>query len=61
MARKAMIVKALKPPKYSSRLVRRCKICGRARGYLRFFDLCRICVREAAIKGELNGFFKSSK
>ncbi len=56
-----MIVKALKPPKYSSRLVRRCKICGRARGYLRFFDLCRICVREAAIKGELNGFFKSSK
>jgi small subunit ribosomal protein S14 len=61
MARKAMIVKALKPPKYSTRLVRRCKLCGRARGYLRFFDLCRICVREAAIKGELNGFFKSSK
>jgi small subunit ribosomal protein S14 len=60
MARKAMIVKALKKPKYSSRIVRRCAICGRKAGYLRRFDLCRICVREAAMKGELTGFFKSS-
>jgi small subunit ribosomal protein S14 len=61
MARKALIVKANKTPKFSSRKIRRCKICGRAHGYYRFFDLCRICIRESAIKGELNGFFKSSK
>lgn len=62
MARKALIVKAQKKPKYKSRLVRRCPMCGRARGNLRYFgNICRICVREIAIKGELNGFFKSSK
>jgi small subunit ribosomal protein S14 len=60
MARKAMIVKALKTPKYSSRIVRRCSVCGRKPGYLRRFDMCRICVREAANRGELVGFFKSS-
>jgi small subunit ribosomal protein S14 len=60
MARKALIVKALKKPKFSSRIVRRCSICGRKGGYLRRFDLCRICVREAANRGELVGFFKSS-
>ena len=56
-----MIVKALKEPKFKTRTVRRCKICGKNRGYLRYFDMCRICVRELAMKGELNGFFKSSK
>lgn len=61
MARKAMIVKALKKPKFSTRKVRRCKVCGRNHGYIRFFDMCRICVREASRKGELTGFFKSSK
>ena len=61
MARKALIVKANRTPKFSTRKIRRCKICGRTHGYYRFFDLCRICIREAAIKGELNGFFKSSK
>lgn len=61
MARKALIVKALKKPKYSSRKIRRCKTCGRKRGYIRYFDMCRICVREAANTGQLNGFFKSSK
>lgn len=61
MARKALIEKANKKPKYMTRTVRRCKLCGKNRGYLRYFDMCRICVRELAIKGELNGFFKSSK
>ena len=60
MARKALIIKAKKTPKYSTRKVRRCAICGRPRGYIRYFDMCRICVRETAIRGELNGFFKSS-
>ncbi len=61
MARKALIVKSNRVPKFSSRRIHRCKVCGRARGYYRFFDMCRICIREAAIRGELNGFFKSSK
>jgi small subunit ribosomal protein S14 len=61
MARKALIMKSLKTPKYSTRIVRRCKLCGRNRGYIRHFDMCRICVRETANAGHLNGFFKSSK
>lgn len=61
MARKALIVKSEKIPKFSTRKIRRCKVCGRSRGYYRFFDMCRICIRESAIRGELNGFFKSSK
>lgn len=61
MARKALINKALKKPKFKSRVIRRCPRCGRNRATLRYFgNLCRICVREIAIKGELNGFFKSS-
>ncbi|MCX8013389.1 MAG: type Z 30S ribosomal protein S14 [Rectinema sp.] len=60
MARKAMILKALKTPKYSTRLVRRCKICGRPRGYMRKFDMCRICFRKLASEGKLPGVTKSS-
>ncbi len=60
MARKAMILKAEKKPKYSTRLVRRCKICGRARGYLRKFELCRICFRKYASEGLIPGVTKSS-
>jgi small subunit ribosomal protein S14 len=61
MARKALIVKSQKTPKYSTRKVRRCQLCGRKPGYMRYFDMCRICIRETANKGLLNGFFKSSK
>jgi small subunit ribosomal protein S14 len=60
MARKAMILKSLKKPKYSTRLVRRCKVCGRARGYLRKFDMCRICFRKYASEGLIPGVTKSS-
>ncbi|HBK58769.1 MAG: type Z 30S ribosomal protein S14 [Rectinema sp.] len=60
MARKAMILKALKTPKYTTRLVRRCKICGRSRGYMRKFDMCRICFRKLASEGKLPGVTKSS-
>jgi len=38
----------------------RCKLCGRGRGYLRFFQVCRICFRELASKGEIMGVKKSS-
>lgn len=60
MARKAKIIKAQAKPKYSSRLVRRCQSCGRKRGYLRKFGLCRICFREFAQKGEIPGVVKAS-
>ncbi len=60
MARKAMILKALEKPKYSTRHVNRCKICGRPRGYLRKFDMCRICFRKLASNGLLPGVTKSS-
>lgn len=61
MASKAMIEKSKKKPKFSTRKVRRCQVCGRNRGYFRYFDMCRICIREFANRGHLNGFFKSSK
>jgi len=60
MARKAMIVKANKKPKFSTRIIRRCWRCGRNHGYIRDFGICRICFRELADKGELPGIRKSS-
>ena len=60
MATKAQISKSLKKPKYSTRKVRRCWRCGRKHGYMREFDLCRICFRELANKGEIVGITKSS-
>lgn len=60
MARKALIAKAKKKPKYSTRIVRRCWRCGRGRGYMRDFGLCRICFRELASRGEIPGIKKSS-
>jgi small subunit ribosomal protein S14 len=60
MARLAMILKAQKKPKFSTRLVRRCKICGRPRGYLRKFEMCRICFRKYASEGLIPGVTKSS-
>lgn len=60
MARRALILKANKKPKYSTRVIRRCKICGRKRAYMKDFGLCRICFREKASKGQLPGVTKSS-
>ncbi|MFP4642915.1 MAG: type Z 30S ribosomal protein S14 [Spirochaetales bacterium] len=60
MARKALIVKAQRRPKYSTRAVNRCRRCGRARGYMRKFQLCRICFRELASEGMIPGVTKSS-
>ncbi len=60
MARKAMILKSQKKPKFSTRLVRRCKVCGRARGYMRKFDMCRLCFRKLASEGMIPGVTKSS-
>lgn len=60
MARKALIAKAKRKPKFSTRIIRRCWRCGRNRGYMRDFNLCRICFRELADNGELPGIKKSS-
>lgn len=45
----------------STRVNNRCKICGRPRGYIRFFGVCRLCFRELALRGELAGVTKASK
>ncbi|MDD5606302.1 MAG: type Z 30S ribosomal protein S14 [Candidatus Pacebacteria bacterium] len=60
MATKAQIAKSKRKPKFNSRIVRRCFKCGRKRGYIRQFNLCRICFREMANKGEIPGVKKSS-
>ncbi len=53
-------VKELKPPKFKVRGRNRCRVCGRPRGYLRKFALCRLCFRKLALEGEIAGVTKSS-
>ncbi|WP_298817123.1 type Z 30S ribosomal protein S14 [Chloroflexus sp.] len=60
MAKKSLIVKAQRPPKFKVRAYHRCKICGRPRAYIRKFGMCRICFREHALKGLIPGVVKSS-
>jgi len=60
MARKALILRAQRKPKYSTRQKNRCALCGRSRGYMRRFGICRICFREHATKGLLPGVKKAS-
>lgn len=59
MTRKCLIERE-KDRKYEVREVNRCKRCGRPRGYMRRFQLCRICFRELALKGEIPGVKKAS-
>ena len=59
MAKKSMIARETKR-KYRVRVRNRCKLCGRPRGYIRRFGLCRICFREQALKGNIPGAVKSS-
>ncbi|MEF8847257.1 MAG: type Z 30S ribosomal protein S14 [Candidatus Paceibacterota bacterium] len=60
MAKKSQIEKSKKEPKYKTRKVNRCWRCGRSRGYMRDFGLCRICFRELANEGKIPGVKKSS-
>ena len=60
MAKTSLIVKAQRPPKFSSRAYTRCKLCGRPRAYIRKFQMCRLCFRELALKGEVPGVVKAS-
>jgi small subunit ribosomal protein S14 len=60
VAKKALIVKAARKPKFQVRAYTRCNRCGRPRSVYRKFGLCRICVREMAHLGQLPGVTKSS-
>lgn len=60
MAKKSMVIKANRKQKFSTREYNRCQICGRPRGYLRKFKMCRICFRKLASEGLLPGVTKSS-
>lgn len=60
MARKCLIEKSLKTPKFSTRKRNRCTVCGRPRGFMGLFSLCRLCFRKCALKGELPGVKKAS-
>ncbi len=60
MAKKSLVAKARRKPKFNVRAYHRCRICGRARSYLRRFAMCRICFRSFALRGEIPGVMKSS-
>ncbi len=60
MAKKGLINKQQRPPKFKVRTYHRCRLCGRPRGYLRKFQLCRICFRGLALRGEVPGVVKAS-
>ncbi len=60
MAKKSMIAKSLRKPKYAVRQRNRCRICGRPRAYIRKFGMCRICFRQRALAGEIPGVVKAS-
>ncbi|MBL8030110.1 MAG: type Z 30S ribosomal protein S14 [Candidatus Doudnabacteria bacterium] len=63
MATQAHIVRAKRSrikAKFSTRIIRRCFRCGRKAAYMRDFNLCRICFRELASKGEIPGVVKAS-
>lgn len=60
MAKKSMIARAKRAPKFKVRAYNRCRACGRPRSYMRKFQLCRVCFRQLALQGLLPGVTKSS-
>ena len=60
MAKKSMILKAQKAPKFSTQQHNRCKLCGRPHAYIRKYGICRLCFRDLAYKGEIPGVKKAS-
>ncbi len=60
MAKKSLISKAQRPAKFGVRAYNRCPLCGRPRSYYRKFDMCRICFRNLALRGEIPGIRKAS-
>ncbi|NLH96375.1 MAG: type Z 30S ribosomal protein S14 [Clostridiaceae bacterium] len=60
MAKKSLIAKQKRTPKYSTRAYNRCQICGRPHAYMRKFGVCRLCFRVLAYKGQIPGVRKAS-
>ena len=60
MAKTSKVVRETKKLKYATSYRNRCKICGRPRGYMRKYGICRLCFREHALKGEIPGVRKAS-
>jgi len=60
MARKALINKSKREPKFPVRAYNRCNLCGRMHGYIRDFGICRLCFRKLAHRGEIPGVKKAS-
>lgn len=60
MAKTCLRVKAKRKPKFKVRAYNRCPQCGRPRAYYRRFDLCRLCLRDLARKGQIPGLTKAS-
>lgn len=60
MAKECLKYKQRQKPKFGVRAYNRCSLCGRSKGYIRYFGVCRICFRELAHKGLLPGVVKSS-
>ncbi|HPO17125.1 MAG TPA: type Z 30S ribosomal protein S14 [Candidatus Hydrogenedentes bacterium] len=60
MAKKSLILKSQRAPKFKVRAYHRCRRCGRPRAYMRKYQICRICFRTLALEGKLPGVKKSS-
>ncbi len=60
MATQAWVAATKKTPKYAIRHRNRCRLCGRPRGFMRKFHMCRICFRNLALSGMIPGVTKSS-
>jgi small subunit ribosomal protein S14 len=60
VARTSHLMKAARKPKFRVRQHNRCKVCGRSRAYYRRFKMCRICLRQLALRGHIPGVIKAS-
>jgi small subunit ribosomal protein S14 len=60
MAKTSLKIKQQRAPKFGVQRYNRCRICGRPRGYLRKFQMCRVCFRNLALRGEIPGVVKAS-
>ena len=60
MAKKSLVLKQQRPPKFKTQAYNRCLNCGKTRGYYRKFKLCRVCLRELALAGKIPGLIKAS-
>jgi small subunit ribosomal protein S14 len=60
MAKTSLVIKSQREPKYKVRAYTRCNMCGRPRAVYRKFGICRICLREMALMGEIPGMRKAS-